>query len=43
MLTMQEKEDLQKEVNRVQNTYNVELDMHLCELFVELLKEEVLI
>ena len=39
MLTIQEKQDLQAELNRIQETYDVELDMHLCELFIETLKE----
>ena len=39
MLTNQEKIELQKEVNRIQNNYNVTLDMTLCELLIETLKE----
>lgn len=39
MLTNQEKNELQKEVNRIQNNYNVILDMTLCELLIETLKE----
>lgn len=39
MLTNQEKYELQQEVNRVQNNYNVVLDMTLCELLIETLKE----
>ena len=39
MLTIQEKQDLQVELNRIQETYDVELDMTLCELFIKTLKE----
>ena len=39
MLTKQEKQDLQAELNRIQETYDVELDLTLCELFLETLKE----
>lgn len=39
MLTIKEKQELQHELNRIQETYNVILDMHLCELFIEELKE----
>lgn len=41
MLTNEEKQELQQELNRIQNTYNVVLDMTICELFLETLKEEL--
>lgn len=41
MLTEKEKQELQKELQRIQTSYNVELDMKLCKLFLEELKEEI--
>ena len=35
MLTEKEKQELQKELQRTQDSYNVVLDMKLCELFLE--------
>lgn len=41
MLTEKEKQELQKELQRIQTSYNVVLDMKICELFLEELKEEI--
>ena len=41
MLTVEEKQELQSELNRIQETYDVVLDMTLCELLIEELKEVI--
>lgn len=38
MLTKQEKQYLQDELNRIQEIYDVESDITPCELFIEILK-----
>ena len=41
MLTEKEKQELQEELQRIQILYNVALDMKICKLFLEELKEEI--
>ena len=41
MLTEKEKQELQQELKRIQNTYNVELNLTICEVFIEEMKEEI--